>query len=153
MARAGECAASGSPSVRFPRGWENTRVHQLRSSKADRDQILAAFVSAMFPLASGAARSSFLGTWLWHVPPRLGQNSVLDAAAQSFALAYFARLSRDVLLLRRAELSYVVALRSLATAIADPDKRLDSEVLCAVMLLGHYEVRTISSLAYCSVRS
>ncbi|KAH8909304.1 hypothetical protein BR93DRAFT_875887 [Coniochaeta sp. PMI_546] len=139
-APSGECAISGTAVQKLPpRTHWDTQVHHLNSSKLDRDQILSVFVSAMFPLGSSSAQSSFLGSWLWHVPLRLGSSAVLDHAALSLALAYFARLSGDQLVLRNAELSYAIALRSLTAAISDPDNRLASEVLCAVLLLGHYE--------------
>lgn len=123
-----------------PRTKWDVPVQQLSSSKLDRDQILSAFVSAMFPLGSSSVQSSFLGSWLWQVPSRLGSNALFDRAALSLALAYFARLSGDQAVLRNAELSYATALRSLVPAIADPSQQFGSEVLCAVLLLGHYEV-------------
>ncbi|RYP19934.1 hypothetical protein DL765_003082 [Monosporascus sp. GIB2] len=141
VAEGNERAASSSPSaptLRSRTDW-GVRVRRLGSSKLDRDQILSAFVSAMFPLGSSSVQTSFLGSWLWHVPSRLGSDAALDPAALSLALAYFARLSGDQQVLRNAELSYTIALRSLLTAIADPSRRLGSEVLCAVLLLGHYE--------------
>jgi hypothetical protein len=143
----GDCAVT-SPSVQTLRSrtdWD-ARVHELSSSKLDRDQILSAFVSAMFPLGSSSMQSSFLGSWLWHVPSRLGSSGLLDRAALSLASAYFARVSGDQVMFRNAELSYSMALSGLVPAIASPSRRLSSEVLCTVMLLGHYEVRTARHL-------
>jgi len=113
----------------------------LNVSREYCHQTISAFISDIFPLGTLAAQSSFLGTWLWHVPPYLGRHAFLDAAALSLALVYFSRQSRDQMLLRRAELSYGAALKSLATVVAEPRKGLSAEVLCAVLLLGHFEVR------------
>jgi hypothetical protein len=114
-------------------------LHQVSSSKVDLHQILSSFISALFPLGMDSTQSSFLGSWLWHVPLRLGQSVVLDTAAQCLSLAYFARLSGDQAILRKAELSYGVALSRLTKSIADPCQRFGSDVLCTVLLLGHYE--------------
>ena len=105
-----------------------------------RSQILSSFVSAMFPLGASTVQMSFLGSWLWHVPPRFGCNPALDSAAVSLALAFFAGASLDKEILWKAELSYAVALRNLAIALADRSKQLRSEVVCAALLLEHYEV-------------
>lgn len=114
--------------------------HELKSFALERDQVLSSFVSAMFPLGVHSVQSSLLGCWLWHVPPRLGCSTSLDYGALSLALVYFARVSEGELLFRSAEVSYTMALKSLAVDIAHPSKRLSSEVLCATLLLGHYEV-------------
>lgn len=118
---------------------------QLQSTRADRDQILASFISAMFPLGAASAQKSFIGSWLWHVPPRIGRFAALDHAALSLALAYFARISTDQLLLRGAQYSYGLALRALATTIADGAKVYDAATLCATLLLQFYEVSEHSS--------
>ncbi|KAK7991365.1 hypothetical protein PG988_000159 [Apiospora saccharicola] len=72
---------------------------------------------------------------LRHVPAR----GALDYAALSVALAYFARTSSAAQVLHDAQLAYTLALRYLAAAIADSAERAGSDVLCATMLLGHYE--------------
>ncbi|KAI5463876.1 hypothetical protein BGZ63DRAFT_201376 [Mariannaea sp. PMI_226] len=119
---------------------QDIRLYRLSSWKPERDQLLSSFVSAMFPLGVASAQASFLGSWLWHVPPRLGKYAVLDLAALSLASAYFARTSGDERILQRAEVAYTLALRSLSKAISDTSMRFSSEVLCAALLLGHYEV-------------
>ena len=113
---------------------------QPSGMKAQRDQILSLFLSSMFPLGSADVQTSFLGSWLWHLPPRLGSSTVLDHAALSVAWAYFARVFGDVSALRNAEISYACALKSLALALGDPKQQLTSNVLCATLLLRHYEV-------------
>jgi hypothetical protein len=116
------------------------RLNQPSISNIERNQLLSSFISAMFPLGAASAQTSFLGSWLRHVPPRLGNSAALDHAASSVAWAYFAKLSADKAILRRAEISYIRAVKSLAAALDDPKQRLDSNVLCATLLLGHYEV-------------
>ncbi|KAK8023326.1 hypothetical protein PG991_006565 [Apiospora marii] len=93
----------------------------------------------MFPLGAASAQRSFLGSWLWHIPARLDGSLALDYAALSVALAYFARMSGVAQVLRQAQAAYTLALRYLAAAIADSAARAGSDVLCATMLLGHYE--------------
>ncbi|KAF5681398.1 C6 zinc finger domain-containing protein [Fusarium denticulatum] len=126
------------------------RLSQPSSLKAERDQILSSFVSAMFPLGSSTVQISFLGSWLWHLPPRLGSSVVLDHAALSVAWAYFAKLYGDPIALRNAEISYLCAVRSLATALDDVKEQLSSSVLCATILLGHFE--TFVNVSYAWIR-
>ncbi|KFY37460.1 hypothetical protein V495_07159 [Pseudogymnoascus sp. VKM F-4514 (FW-929)] len=111
----------------------------LQSIKAERDQILASFISAMFPMGAVSEQKSFLGSWLWHVPPRIGRFTALDHAASSLALAYFSLASNDQLLLRRSQYDYGLALRALALTIVDKTKAYDAETLCATLLLQFYE--------------
>ncbi|KAF5594071.1 fungal transcriptional regulatory n-terminal [Fusarium pseudoanthophilum] len=118
----------------------DVRISQPSTFKAERDQILSSFVSAMFPLGSSTAQISFLGSWLWHLPPRLGGSAALDHAALSVAWAYFAKLYGDPIALRNAEIWYLCAVRSLATALDDAKEQLSSNVLCATVLLGHFEI-------------
>ncbi|KAF5596705.1 cutinase transcription factor 1 beta [Fusarium pseudocircinatum] len=117
----------------------DVKLSQPSTFKAERDQILSLFVSAMFPLGSSTAQISFLGSWLWHLPPRIGSSAVLDHAALSVAWPYFAKLYGDPIALRNAELSYLCAVRSLALALDDAKEQLSSNVLCATVLLGHFE--------------
>ncbi len=60
----------------------------------------------------------------------------------SLALAYFAGVTLDKQALWKAELSYSVALKNLAVALADKRKQSSPEVVCAALLLEHYEVCT-----------
>jgi hypothetical protein len=130
--------------------WNVTNFHHRRKdavglnqpslSNAERDQVVSSFISAMFPLGATSLQTSFLGSWLWHLSPRLGSCAALDHAALSVAQAYFARLTADKTILRNAEISYFRAVKSLAAALDCPKQRLGSNVLCATLLLGHYEV-------------
>ncbi|CVL07557.1 uncharacterized protein FMAN_14438 [Fusarium mangiferae] len=132
---------------------ETSRLSQPGSFKAERDQILSSFVSAMFPLTSSTAQISFLGSWLWHLPPRLGSSAVLDHAALSVAWAYFAKLYGDPIALRNAEISYSNAVRSLALALDDAKEQLSSNVLCATVLLGHFEnLKTFVNVSHAWIR-
>jgi hypothetical protein len=119
---------------------ESTGMTQPPSAALEREQLLACFVSDMFPLGASGAQKSFFGSWLWHIPPRLGCSPVFDYAALSLALAYFARASGDQLSFQRAEMSYNMSLKALAAVISDERRHFDSDVLGATMLLGSYEV-------------
>lgn len=115
----------------------------MKSPSLERQQLALSFVSAMFPLGAESVQRSFLGSWLWHIPARLGVNTALDYATLSVALAYFARMSGAAAapdLLHRAQLAYASALRYLATAVGSCSTWASTDVLCATMLLGHYEV-------------
>lgn len=127
------------------------RLSPLESPRAEYSQLVSCFVSAMFPLGVTSVQTSLLGSWLWHIPPRLGSHSALDYAATSVALAYFGRVSGNGFALKSAESSYMVALRSLAIVLDNKSKQFDSEVLCATLLLGHYEV--CSGFALSTVRT
>lgn len=99
-------------------------------------QLLSVCISTMFPLVP--TRSSYLGTWLWHIPPRIGQSKALDYASLSVALIFYSR--KDPPLRYQAQEAYGVALRSLAAAVADPKATVDADTLGATMLLTYYEV-------------
>jgi hypothetical protein len=116
------------------------RINQVPPQKHHRTQLLACFIADMFPIGVASVQRSFLGSWLWHIPPRLGCSAVLDYSALALALAYFGRGAEDRALIQDAELSYSMALTSLAAAIADKGRQFDADVLCAAMLLGNYEV-------------
>ncbi|KAJ2983744.1 hypothetical protein NQ176_g486 [Zarea fungicola] len=111
----------------------------MSSPRAEQDQIVSCFISAMFPLGVVAMQTSLFGTWLWHIPPRLGGNAALDCAALAVALAFFGRTTGDALALRSSETSYGAALQHLAIMLKTERKQFEPEVLCATMLLGHYE--------------
>jgi hypothetical protein len=150
LAPNGKCDVD-NPSVCewHPGGQCDTRWHHICTSRLDRDQLVSSFVSTMFPLGVASVQSSLLGSWLWHVPPRLGCSAALDHAALSLALAYFAHGSSDRALLPNAESSYTLALKCLAMAISNTSTRFDSDVLCATLLLGCYEVRILPVVRYC----
>jgi hypothetical protein len=120
--------------------FHQTSISQIPPQKHHRTQLLARFIADMFPIGVASVQRSFLGSWLWHIPPRLGCSAVLDYSALSLALAYFGRGAGDRALVQDAELSYSMALTSLAAAIADKSRQFDADVLCAAMLLGNYEV-------------
>lgn len=120
--------------------WSTAPLH-LASATAELNQLVASFVAGMFPLGVISQQASLLGTWLWHIPPRLGSNATLDYAALSMSLAYFGKAAGDGAAAKRAELAYLTAIRSLSSALSSDDQKFDAEVLGATMLLGHYEVR------------
>lgn len=136
----GDCRHNGDLIQHHRKRSPDVGLDQPSTFKAERDQILSSFVSAMFPLGSSTVQISFLGSWLWHLPPRLGSSAVLDHAALSVAWAYFAKLYGDPIAQRNAEVSYTCAVRSLASALGDAKEQLSSNVLCATILLGHFEV-------------
>ncbi|KAK8115551.1 hypothetical protein PG984_012053 [Apiospora sp. TS-2023a] len=132
--------SSGAPvCMQNPAGPGNDAPLELKSLSLERQQLVFSFISAMFPLGVASVQRSFLGSWLWHIPARLNGSRALDYAALSVALAYFARTSSAAQVLHNAQLAYTLALRYLAAAIADGAERAGSDVLCATMLLGHYE--------------
>ena len=130
-----------------------TALRSLSSPKADSDQVAASFMASMFPLGAESVQKSLLGSFLWHIPPRLGLNASMDYAIHAVATSYFGRRFRDGTMLRRAEHSYGAALRSLAMMINNKDKQLESEVLCATILLGHYEVNLDGAQDFIGLRT
>lgn len=120
-------------------GSESLSPLRLASPRAEQDQLFACFVSAMFPLGVESLQISLFGTWLWHIPSRLGCNLALDYATMAVAMGYFGRVSGDSLAIQDAEAAYMAALRVLAAMLGSREKQFASEVLCATMLLGHYE--------------
>lgn len=111
----------------------------VQSPRAEQDQLVACFVSAMFPLGVASLQTSLFGTWLWHIPPRLGLNAALDYSAMAVALGYFGRTTVNSAALVGAESAYMAALQSLAAMLGMREKQFEPEVLCATILLGHYE--------------
>lgn len=114
-------------------------MYQPASSKLEQTQLLATFISLMFPLGAASAQSSYLGSWLWHIPPRLGRSPAMDYASLALALRYYA--TGDSSVLYPARLAYGTAIKSLSVALADPKVSQDPEILSATMLLSQYEVR------------
>ncbi|KAF4951194.1 hypothetical protein FGADI_7685 [Fusarium gaditjirri] len=147
-ALAGNCLLNGDQFQHLRKSNPNVGLDQPSTFKAERDQILSSFVSAMFPLGPSTVQISFLGSWLWHLPPRLGSSAALDHAALSVAWAYFAKLYGDPTALRNAEISYSCAVRCLASALDDAKQQLSSNVLCATVLLGHFETFVNASYAW-----
>ncbi|KAH7468164.1 hypothetical protein FOMA001_g15799 [Fusarium oxysporum f. sp. matthiolae] len=149
----GDCRHNGDLIQHHRKRSPDVGLDQPSTFKAERDQILSSFVSAMFPLGSSTVQISFLGSWLWHLPPRLGSSAVLDHAALSVAWAYFAKLFGDPVAQRNAEVSYTCAVRSLASALGDAKEQLSSNVLCATILLGHFEnLKTFVNVSYAWIR-
>ncbi|KAJ3498452.1 hypothetical protein NLG97_g1119 [Lecanicillium saksenae] len=120
------------------------------SPRAEQGQIVASFVSAMFPLGIASLQMSLLGTWLWHIPPRLGRNAALDHASLAVAMAYFGRTTRNDAVVAGAERAYAMALQTLSVMLGTKDMQFEPEVLCATMLLGQYE--SFSGTGYAWIR-
>ncbi|KAL7947151.1 hypothetical protein V8C42DRAFT_319746 [Trichoderma barbatum] len=114
-------------------------VDHLISFSSVRDQLVAGFVTTMFPLGSHSAQKSFFGSWLWHLLPRLGVNKTLDHASVSLALAYFGRASGNRVVVHKAQIAYTAALKGLANAIVKIGAECSGDILCSALLLGYYE--------------
>ena len=109
-----------------------------------RLQIVANFIHDLIPQGPNSIRHSHIGGWLWLIPSIMRHNQTLDFAAEALASIYFAKKSgpskqRDTAMMQSSE-SYVRAIRKLSGAIQNPNNCLSSEVLCASLLLVHYEV-------------
>jgi hypothetical protein len=105
-------------------------------AQLERFQLLSACVSTMFPKAP--TRTSYMGSWLWHLLPRLGHSKALDRAFMSLALSFLS--SKNPLLRQYAQQAYGAALCSLQVALGDPRDALSAETLAATLLLTYYEV-------------
>ncbi|KAH8817051.1 hypothetical protein F5884DRAFT_778326 [Xylogone sp. PMI_703] len=108
--------------------------------KLNQIQFVSCCVSDIFPVEQLIPKLSFLGSWLWKIPQFIGLNPALDYAAECMALAYRARVSSNATLFKRSQYSYMRALQSLSRALQTPDSGYSSEILCATMLLGEYEM-------------
>jgi hypothetical protein len=116
------------------------RIPEMRSRTLEQQQIVSNFVTDLFPLHLTNVQLSFLGSWLWCVPQHLGMNDAMDLAAESLALAYFAKISGQKSYLLDSLQTYLMSLKALSNAIRDPALKMSSETLCAAMLLVQYEV-------------
>ncbi|KAJ6781872.1 hypothetical protein PWT90_06529 [Aphanocladium album] len=130
---------SGGKQSSTPPPNEQRAPPRLASPRAEQHQLIASFISAMFPLGVDSLQISLLGTWLWHIPPRLGHNAALDYASLAVAMGYFGRTTRNDAVVAGAESAYAMALQNLSTMLNIKDVQFEPEVLCATMLLGHYE--------------
>ena len=117
----------------------------VNSSPMERTQVVASFIEELFPLGHESVQVSFIGNWLHHIPQALHRNAAVDQAAETLALAYFAKTSSCNSTLMRSYRTYEIALRSLSKSLQHPDSRLSSETLCATLLLLHYEVEVTST--------
>lgn len=117
-----------------------TLTPTIQSSGLNRAQLVACFVSDIFPFEHLIHNLTFLGSWLWQIPRYIGTSPALDAAAQCLALAYRGRDSCNSMVLQHSRHAYIRALHNLSKALQDPRIGLSSEILCASMLLGQYEV-------------
>ena len=117
----------------------------LNSSPMERTQVVASFIEELFPLGRESVQASFIGNWLHHIPHALHRNAAVDQAAETLALAYFAKTSSCNSTLMRSYRTYELSLRSLSKSLQCPDSRLSSETLCATLLLLHYEVEVTST--------
>jgi hypothetical protein len=104
-------------------------------------QLLSVCISTMFPLAP--TRASYLGSWLWHLPPRFGQSKALDYASLSLALIFIS--GKDPPIRRQAQHAYGLALRGLQTALGDAKAMVSADTLAATLLLTFYEVCIVTN--------
>lgn len=75
------------------------------------------------------------GPYLMHIPPRLGQNEALDAAADILMTAYANYRASHLKPDERVLIKHSHALRVMAKCLNDPATATTSETLAAVMLL------------------
>lgn len=130
-----------------------SRLSSPRSShpsylNIQRLQIVANFVHDLFPQQTCHVKSSYVGGWLWRVPTIMRQDTTLDLAAEALASVYFAKRTGssddiDAVMMRSSEL-YLRAIELLSRALRNPKSCFSSEILCACLLLVHYEVSTLS---------
>lgn len=107
----------------------------------EQEGIVASFIQDLFPSGRVTVQYSFIGSWLWRVPEALHRNHAMDLAAESLAVAYYAKKANSAQALIRSRKLYGFALRMLSIALQDQCSRFSSETLCATLLLVHYEVR------------
>ena len=82
------------------------------------------------------------GIFLGEIPRRLGSNSALDAAVNSFSLSLPVLHTKVVSGDMRAK--YVEALAALRITLSDPALATSSSTLCAIFLLVVTQVRLFS---------
>jgi hypothetical protein len=87
-----------------------------------------------------------IGAFLDYVPRRLGHNKALDDAVSCLCTIYNSRAPIPFTENKKVRRSYTKAIKSVRTHLSDPTTRMDSNVLCASILLQSFEV----SLAYCT---
>lgn len=104
-----------------------------------RQAIVGSFIEELFPLGRLTVQHSFIGSWLWHIPQVLHITLALDIAAESVALAYFAKREHSKGIIERSRWAYSEALKLLFQSLHNSRLRLAPETLCATMLLLHYE--------------
>ncbi|KUJ18075.1 uncharacterized protein LY89DRAFT_36969 [Mollisia scopiformis] len=129
--------SSGKPTCIKTRG--TLKPPSFKSGSLELAQTVSCCISELFPLHHMTLQLSILGSWLWYVPKRLGNNMVLDSAARALSLAHFARLSMQEAATINSLESYSQALTSLSKALNRPDTRYSSEIVAATMLLGLFE--------------
>jgi hypothetical protein len=150
-----QCRRGGRKCPGYARGLkfvnENTKLQgeantvpkpciRINSRSMEQKGIVASFIQDIFPIGQSVLQLSFIGSWLWHVPEALHKNHAMDLAAESLALAYFAKTTKSMETLMRSRWVYAKALRSLSAALQDSKSRFASEILCATLLFVHYEV-------------
>ena len=123
-------------------------LSHLSYADIQRLQIVANFVHDLFPQQTCHVKKSYVGGWLWQVPTILRQNTTLDFAAEALASIYFAKRTgspekTDAAMMRSSEI-YLRAIELLSKALRNPKSCFSSEILCACLLLVHYEVRPLS---------
>ncbi len=115
-------------------------ITTISSPNLEQSQFVTSFVSTVFPLEGVHPQLSHLATCFWSVPQHLTQSKALDLAAQCLALGHFGRLSGNQNLISDSRQIYGNALRRVSRDISDVESGFSSITLCAIMLLGLYEV-------------
>lgn len=78
--------------------------------------------------------------WFARVPPYLGNQATLDIAMAAFTVHLLGKARRDGALVARSRALYGQALGALQRSLNHPVEWRTSEVLCATMVLGIFEV-------------
>jgi hypothetical protein len=81
-----------------------------------------------------------IGAFLDFVPCRLGQNVALDDAIACICAIYHSRDPTPFTANKKVRQSYTKAITSVRTHLSNPATRMDSDVLCASILLQFFEV-------------
>ncbi len=122
---------------------ENNRqplITTILSPNLEQIQFVTSFISTVFPLEGLYPQLSHLGTCFWTVPQYLTQSKALDLAAQCLGLGYFGRSSENQGIISNSRQIYSYALRQISRDISNVESGFSSTTLCAIMLLGLYEV-------------
>ncbi|RDW75791.1 hypothetical protein BP5796_06612 [Coleophoma crateriformis] len=88
----------------------------------------------------GGKNLAVFGRFMADIPRRLGTNKVLDFTVQSLCLAHRALVKSDEQLLLRSFRIYDYALHNLQACLNSNNQAISSEILCAAILLGIYEL-------------
>ncbi|KAL2075240.1 hypothetical protein VTL71DRAFT_183 [Oculimacula yallundae] len=103
-------------------------------------QLTTSFVHTLFPPTYLPPNLSFFASWLWQIPSHLSStNPLLTTSAKALSLGFFGSETKAPTLEHESRVAYSRALWYLSKAIEDVDTGLNTETLCATMLLGFYE--------------